>query len=477
MCYYVSNQIVFIGMREMNTTIEKIRQASWRVRILWLLGILIASTIIISLISTNSFQSKRTESWETLTASNSGLPETTISKIVFDQSGQAWLATQKGIFIYDGEDVKTYLSDPLQDEIEDLAIDPLGRIWVGTYEAVSVFDGKHWSTYSQNNSILPTFYSVVAIAFDPSGRAWLGTHQGIVVFDGETWSILNEENTGLVADYIKVIAFDPHGRAWIGTDRGISVYDGETWTTHLKQKNINSIEIDPLGKVWVGTHRGGAWVFDGENWTAIRRENSGFAGDSVEAIAFDSEGRTLLLAENDLRILDGDKWITYNSQNSGMLPHGNLDLATDQDGKIWITSFDGLQVAEIDSSGLPQMITQDRIAQQQESFLNYLRLPIIGAIIIWIGILIWDIGIPLAFLIAAFTWGFMEVFDIGAKYNATAFFPIPILLGGIFGAIVGGIIRKVSKRGKLVTVSTTIIGAIAGAFFGYIFMAFYWMGF
>jgi ligand-binding sensor domain-containing protein len=465
--------------KHMESVIEKIKQSSWRVRILWALGILIVSSAITSTIYTNSFQNERNNGWNPFSAINSKLPDTTISKIKFDQSGKAWLATRKGIYIYDGEDMKTYLSDPLQGEIKELAIDPQGRIWVGLYEGVSFFDGETWTTYSKSNSILPALYSVVAIAFDPAGSAWLGTHQGIIILDGTTWSALNEENAGLPDDYVKDIAFDHAGHAWIGTDKGVIVFDGETWTTHLKQKNVNTIAIDPIGKVWVGTHRGGAWVFDSENWTSIRRENYGFSGDSVEAIAFDQEGRTLLLAENDLRILDDDEWITYNSQNSGLVPHTNSYVAIDPEGQFWISSYNGIQVAEVDSSGLPHKITQEHIIHHRDSFLNWANmfLPIISTTILWIAILIWDIGIPLAFLLSGLTWLILELFGIGSNAYATAFFPIPIFLGGVFGAIVGGIIRKVADRGKLVSVITTVIGAILGALFGYFIMFAYWIGY
>jgi ligand-binding sensor domain-containing protein len=458
---------------------EKIRQASWRVRILWILGFLIVSTAIISTTYTNRFQSEQNKGWNPFSAINSKLSDTTISKIEFDQSGKVWLSTRTGIYFYDGKDVKTYLSDPLQGEIKELAVDPQGRIWVGLYEGVSFFDGESWTTYSKSNSTLPALYSVVAIAFDPAGSTWLGTHQGITIFDGKTWSTLNEENSGLPEDYIKNIAFDPTGRAWIGTDKGVIVFDGETWTTHLKQKNVNTIAIDSLGKVWVGTHRGGAWVFDGDNWTAIRRENSGFAGDSVEAIAFDQEGRALLLAENDLRILDGEEWITYNSQNSGLVSHTNNYVAIDPEGQIWISSYNGIQVVEVDSSGLPHKISQEQIIQHRDSFLNWANmfLPFMGTTILWIAILIWDIGIPLAFLLSGLTWLILEMFEIGSNLSAAAFFPVPIFLGGVLGAIVGGIIRKVADRGKLVSVITTVIGAILGVLFGYFIMFAYWIGF
>ena len=149
-------------------------------------------------------------------------------------------------------------------------------------------------------------------------------------------------------------------------------------------------------------------------------------------------------------------------------------MAIDPEGRILIASSDGIRVATVDDTGLPSMISQER---ESRSVSVFLTLGILGMAAIWLAILLEDIGIPLAFLIAGLVFLIVTVFDFGLPYFAPLFFSAGCLLGGGFGGIVGGVVRKLTKRGKAISVILTIIGAITGTFLGFVFTAFSAMGY
>lgn len=470
---------------------EKILNQSWRIRILWGLGILIVAVVVSSMIMTSMDESNKNSGWVSYSEKNSGLANDNSAAIAIDPDDRVWIGTLEGISVFDGETWQTYSANNsglLKPEVREIEVDPQGRVWIGLAGGVNVIDGEEWTGYTPSNSILPIAGYARAIAIDPSQRVWIGTSDGIRIIYQTTWIALREENSGLANDYVNAIAFDRNGRAWIGTNEGISVYDGQTWLSYdpgnsgVAGNAVQAIAFDPDGKAWIGTRRQGVSVFDGENWKTYKRENpGGFAGDMVEAIAIDQEGRPYILASNDLRVLDDDHWITYNAGNSGLVPYGNRDLAIDSEGRIWIASASGVSMATIDETGLPFRVSQERSSEYEKSYFTWRSLltqvAIVSATLIWLTIFLEDIGIPLAFLITGLIWSFMTVFDIGSTYGAPLFISAGILPGGALGGIVGGVVRKLTKRGKAVSVVLTIIGAICGAFFGFAFMSFSLMGF
>ena len=146
---------------------------------------------------------------------------------------QVWVATSKGLVMYDQREWKM-LTLPISDQVlYCLAIDDMGRLWVGHRDGLSMFDGASWTTWTGSNMALTGIVIVEDIAFDDKGSVWLGIpHKGVLTFDGENWEKYDTSNYGLVSDLIQAIACDDQGRVWVGTDCGISLFDREEWITY-----------------------------------------------------------------------------------------------------------------------------------------------------------------------------------------------------------------------------------------------------
>jgi len=180
---------------------------------------------------------------------------------------QVWVATSKGLVMYDQREWKM-ITLPISDQVlYCLAIDDMGRLLVGHRDGLSIFDGASWMTWTGSDMALTGTVIVEDIAFDDKGSAWLGIpHKGVLTFDGENWGKYDTSNSGLVSDLIQAIACDDQGRVWVGTDCGISVFDGAKWITYnmsnsgLVSDDVTKILIEkgglaslpPLQKIKVG---------------------------------------------------------------------------------------------------------------------------------------------------------------------------------------------------------------------------------
>lgn len=477
---------------------------SWRTRILIGLGLLILGVAVwITVVSFVENQAKNS-GWTTYSQKNSGLISDNAYSVALDQDGRAWIGTINGISVFDGDGWTTYTSENsglVRDEVRVIAMGPEGRVWVGTAGGANAKTGEQWITYPATASSLPMSRYITGIVTDPSGRVWFGTSgDGIRILDGSHWTILRMETSGLLGNYANALGIDPEGRVWVGTNKGVSIFDkaalssAPELTSALVGKDVRAIAFDPEGNPWVGTRNRGAFFFDGEAWRPDGPQNTGgLAGDTVEAIAIDGQGRPYLLAENQLSVLVDDEWAIFNSRNSGMASHGNRDLAIDADGRIWIASGAGLTVATPGEGDLPSRTVgpveaepSSRTAQGDDSrsrpgfggLLSCFSMALIALLpLIWLVIFLKDPGIPIAFLLAGLAWSMMSILNIGVEDGAPAFIAGGILIGGVIGGIAGGVVRRLTKKGVILSLAITILGCLAGIFLGQAFMAFWWMGF
>src|SRR5205809_4843654 len=161
--------------------------------------------------------------------------------IAQDEQGFLWLATQSGLYKYDGYQYTSYHNEPLNpnslaaDYIECLAIDKAGYIWVGTRVGVDRLDpATGIFTHFAHNSKLGSLISdtVNVIIQDHEGTIWIGTYEGLDKFDNKTNSFIHYRNkvndpSSLSCNMVKSIYEDKHGTIWVGT--------GTTWSQYNNQ--------------------------------------------------------------------------------------------------------------------------------------------------------------------------------------------------------------------------------------------------
>lgn len=144
----------------------------------------------------------------------------------------------------DQTDTSVYGStDGLPGEIiNSLVIDNLGNIWIATDKGVSVFDGVKWSTYTIEEGLVNSF--VIDIAIDSAGNKWFGTYNGISRFDGTNWTNYTMQD-GLLGNTVMTIAIDSKGNKWFGTSGGVSEMKEDNFSSTKKITETNYINLYP----------------------------------------------------------------------------------------------------------------------------------------------------------------------------------------------------------------------------------------
>lgn len=219
-----------------------------------------------------------------------GLGDLWVYGVHFDPSGTMWVATWKGVSVFNGKDFKTYTTeDGLIDKwVYTLAQDRKGAFWFGTEAGISRFDGKGWKSWDNKDGVgakiemkkpavaeglpftpkhhagnhKPLSYNpnyIVSSAIDTKDHLWVGTlGAGMSHFDGLTWTSYAIKD-GLAGNMVHALKFDSKGVLWIGTDKGVSRFDGKTFQNFTKKDGIGAvfaIEIDHEGHKWFGTFGG-----------------------------------------------------------------------------------------------------------------------------------------------------------------------------------------------------------------------------
>ena len=161
-----------------------------------------------------------------------GLSQSTAQSILLDHKGTLWIGTKSGLNSYTQEGIKTYLhhsGDPHSlpsNYINHLTEDSLGNFWIATSKGLALYDDEQDQFNTVNFSII---YSSVGV----EGGMWFGSENAIHCYDYKskelkTIHIEKEEGKGInPVDYrIQKMLYLEDGKILIGTrKKGIYLYD------------------------------------------------------------------------------------------------------------------------------------------------------------------------------------------------------------------------------------------------------------
>jgi len=219
-----------------------------------------------------------------------GLGDLWVYGMLFEPSGQMWIATWKGASRSRANGFTTYTTrDGLVDKwVYTLARDRKGALWFGTEKGVTRFDGRKWKSWTHKEGIgadtgavkppevkslgyipkhhqgpeKPLEYNpnyVVSSAVDLQDHVWVGTlGGGLSRFDGTGWKTYSTRD-GMSGNVVHALKVDSAGILWIGTDQGISRFDGNRFVNFTEKDGIGptyAIAIDQRGHKWFGTFGG-----------------------------------------------------------------------------------------------------------------------------------------------------------------------------------------------------------------------------
>lgn len=174
--------------------------------------------------------------WKVFTRKG-GLCSDTITSILIDSRGNVWCGS-KGYGISrlntDGKWQNFLDSDSglIDNTINSISEDGEGKIWIATNKGISVFDENKWMSYTPFNSPLPEI-PITAIALDKEGNRWIGTWgKGVYLLKKNgNWSTY----TNLKDNYVTALLIDCEENLWVGTNSGLLLLPGKSTSKILKK--------------------------------------------------------------------------------------------------------------------------------------------------------------------------------------------------------------------------------------------------
>ncbi|MBU2493999.1 MAG: T9SS type A sorting domain-containing protein [Bacteroidetes bacterium] len=304
-----------------------------------------------------SFTIAQQTEWKIYNTINSDLPDNQIQSIYIDQDNVKWLGTASGLVRFDGDKWDVYDTSNTtipSSYITDVETDGKGGIWIGTGAGLVHYTEDEWNVYNTENSVLKS-NGIINISFSETEGNFFSTDLGFVKYKNGEFNLYDGNTSGLGIDFIQTVAVDLNGDYWVGTFdndnfRGILWnYDGINWTnTKLSDHGLFSsfpeaLKVDLNNILWLGTKgtNGGAVVkIENGKWNVYDKLNSGFTGGGVGAITI--EGSNKWIATGDgLILFDGNNWTEFKTNNSELPDDFVSDVAIDKNGNKWITTISG----------------------------------------------------------------------------------------------------------------------------------------
>ncbi|MEO6852192.1 MAG: two-component regulator propeller domain-containing protein, partial [Mucilaginibacter sp.] len=261
-----------------------------------------------------------------------GLEGLITSAIYTDHRGFLWIATDKGLYRYDGENFLVYLHGQIDFYIISLMEDKAGRMWMCLLNnGLEVLDTKAGTLKRTNKSLGLINNSTTSTLLDGQGKIWATFNPGgVAIIDPDMQSMkLVDKTHGLSDTTANCLVQDKNHKIWVGTDAGISVID-------FKSKKIKYID-----------------------------KSHGLRKDTVQNLLFDHDGRLWMAVREKIDVLDlQKKTVNYiNEPLFGNPPGPNSFIRTlSQDGKgrVWAGNFNyGLAIIDLQNHGTRAMTFGD----------------------------------------------------------------------------------------------------------------------
>lgn len=223
-----------------------------------------------------------------------GLSQSTAQSILLDHKGTLWIGTKSGLNSYTQEGIKTYLhhsGDPHSlpsNYINHLTEDSLGNFWIATSRGLALYDDEQDQFNTVNSSII---YSSVGV----EGGMWFGSENAIHCYDYKskelkTIHIEKEEGKGInLVDYrIQKMLYLEDGKILIGTrKKGIYLYDCRirqfTLLIPSSQNLLTSLYVTADHHIYTAFYGDGFYCYDrtGKMLKHYTKENSGLKNNYV----------------------------------------------------------------------------------------------------------------------------------------------------------------------------------------------------
>lgn len=294
-------------------------------------------------------------------ATNSGLNSNRLNNIVIDQNHTKWIATQNGIYSFNGTQWKHFLTGNVQHIATDMnnhiwymGINPLNstsglvqfdgntfltinsipgwagtnfrklnsdqskNIWLLEDKNILMYNGTSWQVIDTTNSTIgSSFISDLTIA--KNGQLWLSSHQSIFHFDNTSWSVYDTSNSPLILSALDEITPDDSGNVYICNGNQLLKTNGSTWVVYDTSNSVAAqhrffcCAIDSSKNIWVGTVKNSIYESDSGQWKNYNTSATPIDYHSTNSVVVDMNGTAYIGTPLSYVLKSDTTWSTYNS--------------------------------------------------------------------------------------------------------------------------------------------------------------------
>jgi ligand-binding sensor domain-containing protein len=354
------------------------------------------------------------DAWRRLDRS-SGLGANDVQALAVDNTRNAiWVASSQGVTRAAGQDSVFYAMGeaPLTTAaVRAVAAAPSGMVWLGGDGVLYRINGDAWTRFASDTTSDGEFPNdaITSLTIAADGSIWLASSTGEIcrfsAIQNRCIEFYREPPAGGAADFLTEPVLDSAQPLLVAGGNLYTVADdGEasrlTIASRLAGNEVRSLAADDDDVLWVTTEAGlqrfadrgrsaleavaapaaapldgwtlhpapggGMWLagrgaafFDGDAWVTYTTRD-GLAGELVQAVATDSQGRTWFGTDSGLSIWNGDAFFNITAEQG--LPAADMRALASAGDAMWIGSWGGglyrfadnqLEVFNVENTGLP----------------------------------------------------------------------------------------------------------------------------
>ena len=284
-------------------------------------------------------------------AQGTGLHNLGVQALAVDGSGDIWVATDGGLYHFDGTTFTLYdQSRGLpRDATQALAVSPRGRIYARSDEGIFEGDARHFEPLlTAAGPVQSDLYTPLLALSDHSlmylrdnhlyqlDRAGAGHWREKAVFTPQA------QATHPQLRAISSLMQAKDGSLWFGCGEGLCHLQGDEVETFEADAGVPAGEYDSLlqdrqGRLWARSMKhlvmreGGAAKF------LVRDPPHALVGSATRLLllSLDPQQRVITRTGQGLAILNGDQWLEYGPGN-GLPEHDITQSLVDAQGNFWL---------------------------------------------------------------------------------------------------------------------------------------------
>jgi diguanylate cyclase (GGDEF)-like protein len=262
----------------------------------------------------------------------SGLGNLAAMRLAQDRAGFLWVATQDGIYRYDGNRFTRFgLAEGLPSSyVSNVQAAPDGSVWAITYGGVARFDGRRFIAVAAPQP-------VNAMSIDDANNVWLATGAGIVRGNAkQPFASI----AGWPKEEATAIWYDKSDRAvWAASATRIGRLAASVWTfwPNAGNERIDAIVVDRQRTVWA---RSAAHLWaKTESEAAFHDETRALPATSTSGyLDVDHRGNLWVPTDRGVATHDDSGWHVVGAAE-GLPTEWARDVLEDREGSIWIASL------------------------------------------------------------------------------------------------------------------------------------------